>query len=196
MRDHCHFTGVYRGVSHNACNLNYRSKPKSWKPPIIIHNFKGYDSHLIVKALNSEFGKVKVIPQNMERYLSLSVGQLKFLDSFQFTPKSLDELSKTMTDDELRYLVETYPTDNLSLIRRKGVYPYDYMDSFDRFEESESPLQADFFSELSGDSCTDADYSHAINVREDFGCETTMTFTCSWTYFYLRIFVSSFDVHV
>ena len=43
--------------------------------------------HLIVRALKSEFGKVGVIPQNLEKYLSLSVGQLKFLDSFQFTPQ-------------------------------------------------------------------------------------------------------------
>ena len=100
VRDHCHFTGTYRGVAHNTCNLNYQLKPKSWKLPVIIHNLKGYDGHLIVKALKNEFGKVTVIPQNIERYLSLSVGRLKFLDSFQFTPKSLDELSKTLENDE------------------------------------------------------------------------------------------------
>ena len=74
VRDHCHFTGINRGVAHNACNLNYRLKPKSWKLPVIIYNLKGYDSYLIVKVLNSEFGKINEIPQNMERYLSLSVG--------------------------------------------------------------------------------------------------------------------------
>ena len=56
------------------------------------------------KALKSEFGKVRVIPQNMEKYLSLTVGQLKFIDSFQFTPKGLDVLAKTLADDEFRYL--------------------------------------------------------------------------------------------
>ena len=52
VRDHCHFTGVYRGVAHNACNLNYRISPKSWKLPVIIHNLKGYDGHLIVTSLS------------------------------------------------------------------------------------------------------------------------------------------------
>ena len=94
-------TGMYRGVAHSACNLNYRISPKSWKSLVIIHNLKGYDGHLIVKALKVEFGKVTVIPQNIERYLSLSVGRLKLIDSYQFTPKSLDELSKTLE----RYLV-------------------------------------------------------------------------------------------
>ena len=75
VKDHCHFTCVYRGVAHNACNVNYRISPKSWKCPLIIHNLKGYDGHLIVTSLKSEFGKVQVIPQNMEKYLSISIGR-------------------------------------------------------------------------------------------------------------------------
>ena len=105
VRDHCHITGIYRGAAHSVCNLQYRLNPKSWKLPVVIHNLKGYDGHLIVKSLKSEFGEVKVIPQNMEKYLSLSVGQLRFLDSFQFAPQSLDALIKTLEDDEFRYLV-------------------------------------------------------------------------------------------
>ena len=72
VRDHCHITGIYRGDAHNACNLLYRISRTGWKLPVVIHNLKGYDGHLIVKALKSEFGKVSVIPQNMEKYLSQS----------------------------------------------------------------------------------------------------------------------------
>ena len=57
------------------------------------------------------------------------MGQLKFIDSFQFTPKGLDVLA----DDEFRYLRESCTSNHFGLIQRKGVYPYDYMDSFDRF---------------------------------------------------------------
>ena len=91
-----------------------------------------------------------MIPQNMEKYLSLAVGQLKFIDSFQFTPKSLDILAKTLADDELRYLRESCTSNHFGLIQRKGVYPYDYMDSFDRFGETKLPSQDAFFSKLSG----------------------------------------------
>ena len=56
---------------------------------IVIHNLKGYDGHLIVKSSKSEIGKVRVIPQNVEKVLSLTVGQLQFIDSFQFTSQSL-----------------------------------------------------------------------------------------------------------
>ena len=73
VRDHCHSTGNYRGNAHNECNLMYRISQSGWKLPVVILNLNGYDGHLIVKALKSEVGKVKVISQN--------------IDSFQFTPQ-------------------------------------------------------------------------------------------------------------
>ena len=71
----CHVTGVYRGAAHSAYNLMCRLSESRWKLPVVIHNLNGYDGHLIVKALKSE-----VIPQTMEKHLSLLVGKLKFID--------------------------------------------------------------------------------------------------------------------
>ena len=150
----------------------YRISKSGWKLPVVIHNLKGYDGHLIAKALKSEFGKVQVIPQNMEKYLSLTVAQLKFIDSFQFTPKGLVVLMKTLADDEFRYLRESCTSDHSGLIRRKGVYPYDYMGSFDRFNETKLPLQDAFFSKLSGNPCLDTEYTHATRVWTAFECRT------------------------
>ena len=112
----------------------------------------------------SEFGKVQVIPQNMEKYLSPAVGQLKCIDSFQFPPKGLDVLAKTLADEEFRYFV--------SSDRRKGVYPYDYMDSIVRFDETKLPSQNALFSKLSGSPCSDLEYTHATREWTDFGCRT------------------------
>ena len=97
---------------------------------------------------------------------------MKFLDSFQFTPKSLDVLSKTLEDDEFPYLVESCTTSHFDLVRRKGVYPYDYMDSVERFDETKLPSQDAFFNKLSGSSCSDIDYAHASRVWDAFSCET------------------------
>ena len=74
-----------------------------WKLHVVIHNFKGYNGHLIVKALKSEFGDVRVIPQNMVKYLSITVDRLKFIDSLQFS-QSLDSLMKTVEVDEFKYV--------------------------------------------------------------------------------------------
>ena len=172
VRDHCHIVGSYRGAAHNEYNLMYMISKSGWKLPVVIHKLKGYDGHMIVKALKSEFGKVRVIPQNMGKYLSLTVDQLKFIDSFQFTPKGLDVLVKTLVDDEYRYLRESCTSNHFSLIQRKGVYPCDYMDSFDRFDETELPSQDAFFSKLFGSPCLDSEYTHATRVWTAFGCRT------------------------
>ena len=48
VRDHCHFTGKYRGAAHNSCNLRYRIPNFT---PVVFHNLRGYDSHLFIKIL-------------------------------------------------------------------------------------------------------------------------------------------------
>ena len=183
VRDRCHIVGNYRGSAHNECNVMHRISTSGWKLPVVIHNLKGHDGHLIVKALKSEFGKVQVIPQNMEKYFSLTVGELKFIDFFQFTFNGLDVLAKALADDEFRYLRESCTSNHFGLIRRKGVYPYDYMDSFNRFDETKLPSEDAFFSKLSGSPCSDS----SIHTQLECGLplnvgqrKITMTSTCSW----------------
>ena len=80
VRDHCHYTGRYRGAAHNKCNLNY-SKPKG--VPVFFHNLSGYDSHLFIKSLGSPNPKetIECIPNNEEKYITftknLIVGKYK-----------------------------------------------------------------------------------------------------------------------
>ena len=69
VRDHCHFTGKYRGPAHNECNRQFR-KPKF--TPIFFHNLSGYDPHLFIKNLGKTQGNIKCIPNNEERYISFS----------------------------------------------------------------------------------------------------------------------------
>ena len=48
VRDHCHYTGKYRGAAHNICNSRYKI-PK--EIPIVFHNGCTYDYHFIIKEL-------------------------------------------------------------------------------------------------------------------------------------------------
>ena len=92
VRDHDHETGAYRGVAHNKCNINYFSNRYL---PVVFHNLKGYDSHLIIKeAYKLNSGNISVIPNNFEKFMSFKIGDLKFLDSFQFLSSSLEQLGK------------------------------------------------------------------------------------------------------
>ncbi|XP_072021514.1 uncharacterized protein [Amphiura filiformis] len=77
VRDHCHFTGKFRGAAHNQCNLFYRMPSFI---PVFFHNLAGYDSHLFIKNLGKTKGKIDCIPNNEERYISFSKKMV--VDSF------------------------------------------------------------------------------------------------------------------
>ena len=66
--DHCHITGKFRGSAHWDCNINFQLTKKI---PIIFHNLKGYDSHLIFSELHKFNLKVDVIPNGLEKYMAL-----------------------------------------------------------------------------------------------------------------------------
>ena len=71
VRDHCHYTGEYRGATHSICNLKY-SEPN--KIPIVFHNGSNYDYHLIIKELAEEFKKqVTCFGGNTEKYITFTV---------------------------------------------------------------------------------------------------------------------------
>ena len=70
IRDHCHYTGEYRGVAHSSCNLQY--KVPSYIP-VISHNLSGYDAHLFIKELNKHMNSMGVIAKNEEDYISFSI---------------------------------------------------------------------------------------------------------------------------
>ena len=70
VKDHCHYTGKFRGIAHSKYNLNYKV-PKDI--PIIIHN-ASYNTHFIINQLAEECkGELNCIGENMEKYISYSV---------------------------------------------------------------------------------------------------------------------------
>ena len=67
VRDHCHITGKFRGAAHWNCNINLQLTKKV---PVIFHNLRGYDSHLIFNELDKFDVKIKVIPNGLEKYMA------------------------------------------------------------------------------------------------------------------------------
>ena len=174
--DHCHITGKFRESAHKDCNLKLQIQ--DWKTPIpvIFHNFRGYDSHLVCESVGRSANAlhIRVIAETFERYKSIKVGQLKYIDSMQFMNSSLASLTKNLGDNHLittKHFKELgYTDEQLDLVYRKGVNPYDYIDSHDRFLETELPLYHEFHSTLKG-KIMQADYQHAQNVWKKFGCQ-------------------------
>ena len=151
VRDHCHITGKYRGSAHQKCNLKLRVNPEELKIPVIFHNLRGYDSHFIMQEIGEIVNKhtytnkngekcqmnIKAIPNNMEKYMAFMLGNhLTFIDSFQFMSSSLEKLVSNLPKETLKYTSQRFKGDKFDLKIRKGVYPYDYMDSFKKFEDT------------------------------------------------------------
>ena len=110
LRDHFHITGKYRGVAHNACNLKLRLNPKTTSIPVVFHNLRGYDSHLLMQAISKVEGRVSCISNNTGKYISFSLGQLRFIDSAQFLLATLDKLRRTL-QRLFRKQLNTSPTE-------------------------------------------------------------------------------------
>ena len=128
VRDHCHVTGKFKGAAHWGCNVNLQLTKKV---PVIFHNLKGYDSHLIFCELNKFDVKIEVISNRLEKYIVFFENKnFVFIDSTQFTNSSLEKLVKNLSDDGFKYLTKEFGSQNLDLLKPKDVRPYEYMDSF------------------------------------------------------------------
>ena len=161
VRDHCHFTGKYRGAAHSTCNLKYKV-PKDI--PVVFHNGSIYDNHLIIKQISKEFnGYFTCTGENTEKYISFSINvvkkdtsnkkkrpetyRLKFIDSYRFMASKLNNLVNNLLEPHKNLSVDmlkqrfpnTYQLcndniDKFKLLLRKGVYSYEYMDSWDKVD--------------------------------------------------------------
>ena len=70
---------------------------------------------------------------------------LVFIESMQFMNFSLDKLVNNLSDEDFKYIVEEFGSRNLEVLKQKGAYPYEYMNSFKRFNEEKSPAKKYFF---------------------------------------------------
>ena len=134
--DHCHITGVYLGTAHNACNLKLRLNPKttsiSWFFTTCgvdagylesegqgelypqqygeVHLFLSFSQPAgLMQAISKVEGRVSCIPNNTEKYLSFSLGHLRFIDSAQFLLACLDKLAVVNTPGAFQITAQNEP---------------------------------------------------------------------------------------
>ena len=193
VRDHCHFTGTYRGCAHSVCNLNFCNR--YFKIPVFFHNMKNYDGHLIIQNAEklSNKKKIDVIAQNSEKFINIGFDSLSVKDSFSFITASLEKLvSMTKYDnadekDRSKWVLREnwqnnfrYSSKNdiiktekcLDLLTEKGVYPYDYMNAFDKLNDEQLPSKEQFYSRLTEEDITTDDYNKAKQIWKHFGIKS------------------------
>jgi len=143
VRDRDHFFQFFRGAAHKKCNLLYRLTDKIC---VIFHNLRGYNSHLIMQQIGKFEKSIDVISNNMEKYMAFFLGnQLKFIDSYQFEHFSLESLAKNLLLSDMKYTAQEFLNKKLDLMKKKGLYPYDYMDNFEKFNDKNLPPKKEFF---------------------------------------------------
>ena len=158
VHHHDHFNGNYIAPTCNICNLKMQLKREYF--PVLIHNLKNYDMHLLLLHGCSKMPHwhLSVVPTSSEKYISLTVTideenplqqsnekphiKITFLDSCAFLPSSLAKLADTLHHDDLVYCH--------GLGHRKGVFPYSFFTSIDTIKPKlPFLLSANFIIQLS-----------------------------------------------
>ena len=95
-----------------------------------------------------------------------------FIDSVKFMNSSLDSLVNNFSDNDFKYLSEEFSHDLLKLVKEKGAYSYEYMNSFKTFSENKLPARCKFFSSLKDKCMIEKDYLKADNIWNVFKMNT------------------------
>jgi hypothetical protein len=154
--------------------------------PVIFHNLAGYDSHLIIKNFNSRVlnmfdphdpnkrENVEIIGLNLEKFISFDILNFRFIDSFKFLNSSLSSLVENLTkscDTMFDKFVHTLKNLGCNeLLFSKGIFPYEFFNSLEKFKEPCLPPREAFYSQLNEQELSVEDYAKAQKIWDAFGC--------------------------
>ena len=117
--------------------------------------------------------EINCFPNNMEKYMAFMLGKhLVFLDSFQFMANSLERSADNLPKDKFNYTYQAFKGEKLALTKKKRVYPYDNMDSSQKFGDQQLPPKSSFYSILTHEGISEEQYEHAQKVWDIFGVKT------------------------
>ena len=97
-----------------------------------------------------------MLPNGLEKYMTVFLKKnLVFIANMEFMNFNLDKLVKNLSDEDFKYLVEEFGSKNLKLLKQKDAYLYEYMNSFERFNEEKLPARKNFYSSIKGGKIAD-----------------------------------------
>ena len=113
------------------------------------------------------------MPNELEKYMAFMIDRnLFFIDSMQFMKSNLDLSVKNLMSEDFKYLSEEFSSEYLRLVKEKGVYPYEYMDSFKRFSEDKLPDKFNFSSSLKDSGISQEEYQRTNSIWNTFKINT------------------------
>ena len=134
---------------------------------------------LMLKEYDEEKFNFNVNKKEGMRFYSASVGKLQFIDSCNMLKGSLSNLAvhHILNKGDLTIVKESlkqYSTESQELLRSTGkqFFPYEYLDSIEKLQETSLPPISEFYSNLADSHISIADYQHAQSVWDKTGCKT------------------------
>ena len=182
VKNHCHYSGKMLGYAHNECNLQYKFKKDDVHNEYLInifgHNSQNFDQSFLIRALQNLDNKIpfSCLPRNSNKFISIQIGPFIFKDSYLFLNKSLDYLTDTINDEDRISLKQKFGEENYKLLTEKGIYPYDYFDNKNKYDELQLSEKEKFFNKLNNKNISNDDYKHAIEVFKTFKCKNLLDY--------------------
>ena len=154
--------------------------------PVYFHNLKGYDAHLfIVELAEYGFGGMSVLPSSEKNYISFSKfiiidgkkHEIRFLDSLRILDAGIEKLASEISAEEMKETKNFFPNVSIDILKGKGFYPYDYMDSEEKLNSKILPSYHNFFSSLKNKNITLEEYEKARQGWKEFNCKNMGDYT-------------------
>ena len=154
--------------------------------PVFFHNLKGYDAHLfIIELAEYGYGGLSVLPSNEKNYISFSKftiidgkkHEIRFLDSLRILDASIEQLAYELPTEEMEETIKYFPDVPNDILKGKGFYPYDYMDSAEKLNVKFLPTHINFFSSLKNKNITLNEYEKARQGWKAFKCKNMSDYT-------------------
>lgn len=178
---HIHFVETLQNIENKIIKTVWKNPPskEDYKQktfiPVIFHNLKGYDSHLIFKALMSigfkNKDKLHCIPLNSEKFISFSYNKYRFIDSMAFLNSSLDTLVSNLDDKDKCNLKEHFGN-KFKLVNNKGSFPYDWFNDLKKLDRKSLPPYEKWYSKLYDKNISVDEYEHAKKIWSEFNMKT------------------------
>ena len=192
-KEHDHYTASYRGASCMQCNMTLRLRRRFL--PVFFHNLRGYDMHFLCKY---GFGKFEdwtynVIAQTREKFMRVVIKkpvdvntkteknimfEIHFLDSYNFLSCKLSTLIKSLPElEHAKKMKMKYPNLTDDMLSAKGIFPYTYFDTLDRFNETCLPPKSAFYNDLEQCNISENEYEVAKRAWQQFECKSFKDYT-------------------
>ncbi|PKK59391.1 hypothetical protein RhiirC2_719843 [Rhizophagus irregularis] len=155
VKDYDHINGNYRGPAHDSCNKKLRIGSFETKVPLICHNFRGYDSHPLMKVVSKKCRLFDLTFQHM------AMGLDKLVVCLGENPEKFPLTVKHFT-------AKGYSIEKIKLLFRKGVFPYDWTNAWEKFDRTSLPPRKEFYSILSQQNISKEDYKYAQKIWQTF----------------------------